>query len=147
VLGAVAQRGTCQAGGSSSGFCWGWQLLAELANEQKNCLFSHAGQPIYVFRSPGCLGSLGEYCVAVLSPRLLNQIAKHRVLPSPYQANPFETPGEVPQYEGEFRRETAWLVWPKLCTGVRPSQPRLQAVAGPLPDMFRSAHLSLLYSI
>ena len=35
VLGAVAQRGVCQAGGSSGGFCRGWQKIAEVANERR----------------------------------------------------------------------------------------------------------------
>jgi len=56
ALGAVAPRGTCQAGGSSGGFCRGWQLLAELANE-KNRLFLFAIPPIYV-------SGLLEYLVA-----------------------------------------------------------------------------------
>ena len=48
ALVAVAPRGTCQAGGSSDGFCRGWQLLAELANE-KNSLFLLAIPPISTY--------------------------------------------------------------------------------------------------
>jgi hypothetical protein len=37
-LAAVVHGGICQAYGSSGGFCQGWQLVAEVANE-KNTLF------------------------------------------------------------------------------------------------------------
>jgi hypothetical protein len=45
-MGAVAHEGICQADGSSDGFCQGWQLVAEVANE-KNTLFFPGTPLIY----------------------------------------------------------------------------------------------------
>jgi hypothetical protein len=48
-LGAIAQGRICRADGSSGGFCRGWQLAAEVANE-RNGPFFPGTPPFYVFR-------------------------------------------------------------------------------------------------
>jgi hypothetical protein len=49
-----AHGGFCRADGGSGGFCRGWQLVAEVANE-KNALFFPGAPLIYEFclRMPG----------------------------------------------------------------------------------------------
>ena len=77
MLGAVAQGGICRAGDSFDRFCWGWQLLAQLANERNDPPLL-AGPPIYIFHLLECLSSLVEYWIEAPGLRSFDSTVKRR---------------------------------------------------------------------